>query len=525
MRILTDDDLRQSDRGRRVKARTAAFAAVLLCAAAYLFGQAGAPPSAGTSRATASEPLLVQAQLLVRDGKLDEALPVIHQFLEQHPDSPDGHAVLGFILFKQSKPAEALREYGEAAKYRPPSAFESKIMGLSAAMLNDYASADTWLARSFKLNPQDLVACNDLGQTKLLREKYSEAVDVFHECLKLDAKNVFAQNGVGSACERMNRLDDAAAAYRNVILWQSAKTNQDPTPYWSLGRVLQKQKKPDEALTYLTRAVELGPDQAEAMARRFLETSGDAGDGHALLGFIHFTQQKWKDSAAEFTEASKYRDLTALELKMLGLDYAELHLAGDADQWLTRSVEMNPGDAKGWEALGQVKFDEQRFQESISAYQHSLSLSPRVVSAEAGIGLSSELLSRLEDAAAAYKSAIGWEAPKPHDPAPFLGLGRVLLKQNHAAEALPYLRQAVELGPEVAEAHEALGKAYSSLDQLAAAQREIEKAIELAPKVARLHFMLGQLYRKTGQMEKAKVELDTYAALVGTNSTPSVDPR
>jgi len=105
---------------------------------------------------TPSEPLLVQAQLLVRDGKLDEALPVIHRFLEQRPDSPDGRAVLGFILFKQSKPAEALREYGEAAKYRRPSAFESKIIGLSEAMLNDYASADPWLARSLELNPKDL---------------------------------------------------------------------------------------------------------------------------------------------------------------------------------------------------------------------------------------------------------------------------------------------------------------------------------------------------------------------------------
>jgi tetratricopeptide (TPR) repeat protein len=474
---------------------------------------------------TPSEPLLVQAQLLVRDGKLDEALPVIHLFLEQRPDSPDGHAVLGFILFKQSKPAEALREYGEAVKYRSPSAFEMKAMGLSEAMLNDYASADSWLAKSLDLNPKDLQACDDLGRIKLLREKYSEAVGVFQECLKLDAKNVFAENGLGSAYERLSRLDEAAAAYQNVIAWQSAKTIQDPTPFWNLGRVLRKQNKTKEAMTVLTRAVELGPDLAEALARRYLQTGADSGDGHALLGFIHFHQQRWKESMAEYLEASQYRDLTAAELMTLALDCAELHLAGDADKWLTRSLEMNPEDAQGWEALGQIKGDEQRFEESIQAYQRSLALTPRVVSAETGIGLSDELLSRLEDAKTAYKTAIGWEAPKPHDPTPFHGLGRVLLKQNRPAEALPYLRQAVELGPKVAEAHEELGKAYSSLNQLAAAQKEIEKALELAPQVARLHFMLGQLYRKAGQMEKAKAELDSYAALVGTNSTPSVDPR
>jgi tetratricopeptide (TPR) repeat protein len=131
----------------------------------------------------------------------------------------------------------------------------------------------------------------------------------------------------------------------------------------------------------------------------------------------------------------------------------------------------------------------------------------------------------LDDAATAYRTAIGWEVSKPDDPTPFLGLGRVLLKQNRPAEALPYLRQAVQMEPASAEAHEELGKAYSLLNELAAAQQEIEKAMELAPKVVRLHFMLGQLYRRTGQMEKAKAELDSYAASVGAHSTPDQDPR
>ena len=134
-------------------------------------------------------------------------------------------------------------------------------------------------------------------------------------------------------------------------------------------------------------------------------------------------------------------------------------------------------------------------------------------------------MSRLEDAATAYKTAIGWEASKPDDPTPFLGLGRVLLKQNRPAEALPYLRQAVELGPRRPRRMKSWGKLTPHSNQLAAAQQEIEKAIELAPKVARLHFMLGQLYRRTGQMEKAKAELDSYAARWARVRLPIMDPR
>lgn len=264
---------------------------------------------------------------------------------------------------------------------------------------------------------------------------------------------------------------------------------------------------------------------AEALARRYLQTSADSGDGHALLGLILFNLQRSKESMAEYVEAAKHRDLTASELKTFALDCAALQLFSEADRWLTRSLGMRPEDAKGWEALGHIKFAEQRYQEAIKAFQHSLVLAPRVVSAESGLGLSNELLSQLEEAKADYKTAIDWEGQKPHDPTPFQGLGRVLLKQSRPADAVHYLRQAVEVGPAVAQAHEELGKAYSSLNQLEAAQKEVKKAVELAPKVARYHYMLGQLYQKAGRTQKAKEELDSYAALVGTSSTPDVDAK
>lgn len=286
-------------------------------------------------------------------------------------------------------------------------------------------------------------------------------------------------------------------------------------------------RQADDSL--LSRARELAKREswieAEVLARRYLQIETDSGDAHALLGFILFNQRRAKESMAEYVEAARHRDLAASELKTFALDCAELRLFVDADKWLTRSLEINPQDAKGWAALGQVKFEEQRYEESIAGYEHSLALLPQSVSAETGKGLSYELLGRLEDSKKAYRTAIDWEGQKPHDPTPFNGLGRVLLKQNRPAEALPYLRQAVELDPSVARAHEDLGKAYSSLNQLASAQGEIARAIELAPSVARLHFILGQLYQKSGQMEKAKAELNSYAVMVGTSSTPAVDPK
>ena len=50
------------------------------------------------------------------------------------------------------------------------------------------------------------------------------------------------------------------------------------------------------------------------------------GDGLALLGYVLFNQQRWKESMAEYVEAAKYRDLTASELKTFRLCPVEAFL-------------------------------------------------------------------------------------------------------------------------------------------------------------------------------------------------------
>ena len=283
-----------------------------------------------------SDTQLAAAESLIRQEKWPEGETAIRQYLRARPDSPDAHALLGWVLFKETKPQESLREYSLAAKYRKSSAFELKIVALDYAMLQDFENADRWLTTSLEQNPMDLQGCNRLGEIKYLRERFGEAVSVFQRCLRLDAKNAFAANGIGTSYERMDRLDEAAAAFRNAITWQPKNTAPDPTP--------------------------------------------------------------------------------------------------------------------------------------------------------------------------------------------FFNLGRTLLKKSKAVQALPYLRLAVKLAPENAEAHEYLGKAYTSLNELQLAQKELENATLLAPEVPRLHYLLGRLYRKEGLNEKAKIESDRYAALLSTAPTERFHP-
>jgi tetratricopeptide (TPR) repeat protein len=287
--------------------------------------------------------------------------------------------------------------------------------------------------------------------------------------------------------------------------------------------------------------------EAERAVRQYLAKEPKSAEGHFLLGYILFREiqarasqeesagevrghnpddklSKFSDkqaraSLAEFTEGAKYHPANAFDLKVVALDYVLLRDFVDAEKWLTRSLEWNPKDSEAWYYLGRTKYNLQRFREAIRAFDHCLELDPKNVQAEDNVGLSYVGLLQTDEAIAAFRTAIAWQAhSKIKDPGPFLDLGSFLLDQNRVEEAVPYFLQAVAISPQDPAAHGELGKAYFRLKQLAKAQTEMERAVELAPRNAPFHYVLGQIYQKEGLKEKAKLEFDRTAALTAPDS-------
>jgi Flp pilus assembly protein TadD len=171
--------------------------------------------------------------------------------------------------------------------------------------------------------------------------------------------------------------------------------------------------------------------------------------------------------------------------------------------------------------MGRTKYNENRFDEAVSAFQKCLALKPQDVKAEDNLGLSYEGLNQIEEAMAAYRTAIAWqEGAAVKDAGPYLDLGSLLVDNDKAAEAIADLKQAAALAPGDFRMHRALGKAYAHLNQPAEARQELEKAVALAPGDAPVHFMLAQVYRKLGMAAQAKLESERYSKLTGTGSAP-----
>ena len=321
-------------------------------------------------------------------------------------------------------------------------------------------------------------------------------------------------------------------------------TPESPTLSWSANSdsdVATAEDGEDSALSSARSLVQAGKfDPAEQSLHLYLDHHANSAAAHFLLGFTYFqevhqkaspaepgefstvavsspqqTAAKAKASLAEYTEGAKLRTPTAFDLKIVALDYVLLRDYVDADKWLTRSLHSNPKDAEGWYYLGRAKYNENRFEEALAAFQQYLKLDPRSVRGEDNLGLSYQGLGRTEEAVLAFKNAISWqrESLQQGNPGPSINLGALLLDENKPEQAISYLAQAAVIAPDYARTHEYLGKAYDRVGQLDKAQGELEKALALEPQSASLHYMLGQVYRKQGLGDKANGEFDRSAAL------------
>jgi tetratricopeptide (TPR) repeat protein len=260
--------------------------------------------------------------------------------------------------------------------------------------------------------------------------------------------------------------------------------------------------------------------EADQSVREYLDGHSNSAEGHYLLGYILFKEQKAQASLAEYTEGAKYHDPEASDLKIVALDYVLLGNYSDADRWLTRSVEADPKDSESWYYLGRTKYNENRFQEAIHAFEECLRLDTKNTKAQANLGLALEGLGRTDEALAAYRRAIASQTTGAAKSAePFIDLGNLLLQQNQIDDAIENLIKAREISPQAPRVYESLGKAYLRLNKFVEARAELEKAVALAPDSPAAHYMLGQVYRKTGATERAKAEFDRAVELNKTKSS------
>jgi tetratricopeptide (TPR) repeat protein len=484
------------------------------------------------------EPSALDLQVIGADYFLMEDYAAADQWLTKAvalaPGDANAQFYLGRAKYNLKHFEDAARIFTECLKLDSRNVKAADYLGLSYEALGKMEDAIAAYRRAIALDPGALEPNLDLGNFLVENSRDNDAVPYLTQAAAIAPGDWRVHRGLGKAYLALNRLPESLAELHKAVsldpenaplhfllaqaLRKSGLTDEARVETERYNALTGAHSSPDTPLAEARSLLELGKfADAEQVTRRYLEVHKSSADGHYLLGYILFKKQDAKASLAAYTEAARYRKPSAADLEAVAGDYVLLKDYPDADKWFTKALEWNPKDSLGWYYLGRTKYNENRFDEAVTAFEECLKLDPRNIKAEDNLGLSFEGLNQIEKAMDAYRTAIDWlKDAKDKNAGPFLDLGSLLLDNNRLDEALPYLSEAARISPEDYRVHRQLGKAYTHLDQLDKARAELEEAVKLAPENAPVHFMLLQVYRKEGLMDKAKTESERYTALAAT---------
>jgi tetratricopeptide (TPR) repeat protein len=244
---------------------------------------------------------VAEARSLIAANKIAESEAVLQAYLQSSPSSAEAHFLLGYDYFRDRKPKESLAEFTAGAKFKRPPASDLKVVASDYILLGDYGDADTWFSEVVSETPNDANVWYLLGRTKYNESEAAAAVPMFEHALSLRPKDVEAENNLGLCWKELNKSDAAKTAFQTAIDWEGDPPT-DAQPFLNLGTLLADQSDFNAALPYITKAVQLAPDNPKVREE---------------LGDVYGGQGDFSKAQAEYERAIALApDVSALHFKL-----------------------------------------------------------------------------------------------------------------------------------------------------------------------------------------------------------------
>jgi tetratricopeptide (TPR) repeat protein/2-polyprenyl-3-methyl-5-hydroxy-6-metoxy-1,4-benzoquinol methylase len=292
---------------------------------------------------------------------------------------------------------------------------------------------------------------------------------------------------------KAGKLQDAEVLYRAILQTQPKHADANH----NLGVMAVSLNKTEAALPLFKIALEANPNQ-----------------GQFWISYVDaLIKEKQFDNAKSILEQGKERGLIgeiveALETQLAQLDSnlksqktepnklskaIELRETGryqEAQDWLTKFLEVEPTDAEGWSLLSQLFLLDKKDVQAEKALVTAILINPNLPSIYRN--QARFLLNSSKPAEALLKAQSGYEQ-STDDPESWLVLAACLGANQRDLEALPLIERALKARPNYAEAFTNRGLVRMRAKNTSGAIEDLEKACNLKPHLTHIWELLGTL--------------------------------
>lgn len=415
------------------------------------------------------------AQVLMKYGRFEDAIPVCQRLVEIWPSLVGGWEELGYALLKVQRFDEAVTAYDRALALERPN---TQQLGLAAHRNRLHA-----LLRLNRLD--DALAAADVILTRAPKDQYAWMCR-------------------GLVCAQRKHFDDAEKALLNAV-------DLKPT---------------DQALWRLTRfyADDLHAyDKALEIIERLLASKPNSGSVWQMKGYVLSQSGKRQEACTAFERAIVCGTLADAEVGNLwnNIGDALLYLGRYQDSLvaLDKGAALAPGNAYLFITRGEVFSHIERESEALACYEAALQAEPALLIAQTDIAAALVALGSLDEAKVHLDTVFAVNAN--YGCAWYVtGMRETVL--GHFDDALAACDKAIALEPRHASHYVAFAELLLKLDDPEHACQVIDRALALDPYDARSWRIKAAALRAAGREGEA-TEIERRSAAMLAEQIAQVD--
>ncbi|MEM4407813.1 MAG: tetratricopeptide repeat protein, partial [Candidatus Caldarchaeum sp.] len=271
---------------------------------------------------------------------------------ELAPDLSHSRRALAMSYYALGRYEEAEREAKKAIEIDPSDAEAYFVLWKATGKDPD----SEYIRKALDLNPELLMARNDLGTAYLASGNYDKAVYHLRRTVNLNPDSALAHNNLGHALAEMGKTEDAIKEYKKAI---------EIDPYNDLAH--------SNLATALVKKGEIGDAIREY--KKAVEINSDSALYHYNLGTALLLGGKIKEGIKELKITVELNPDFGEAYTNLGRALLEVGKTDEALEAFKQAIDINPDNVLARRNLGRALEDINRTEGALS-YQKSIELAP-----------------------------------------------------------------------------------------------------------------------------------------------------